>query len=112
MLPNPPGHADTLAVIGEVGNDFIGVRIADERAHGHVQFDVVRACAVTVGTVSFFAVFGLVFFHETVFHQRVHVFVRYGKHAAAASAVAAVRPAARYEFFAPEAGCAVAAASA
>ena len=105
-------HADALAVIGQIGNDFVRVCITDERAHGHVQFDVVRACAVAVGAVPFFAVFGLVFFNETVFHQRVHVFVRHGKHAAAASAVAAVRPAARYEFFAPEAGCAVAAASA
>ena len=76
-----------------------------------MQFNVVRACAVAVGAVSFFAVFGLVAFHKAVFYQRVHVFIGNGKHAAAAPAIAAIRSAAWHKFFTAKTGCAVAPAS-
>ena len=75
-----------------------------------MQLDIVGAGAVAVGAVAFFAVFGLIAFYKTVFHQRVYVFAGHGEHAAAAPAVAAVGAAARNVFFAAEADCAVAAA--
>ena len=105
-------HAHALPVVGEIGNDFIGVHIANQRANGHAQFNVVRACAVAIGAMPFFAVFGLIAFHKAVFHQRVYIFIGNGKHAAAASAIAAIGPAARHEFLTAETGCAVAPASA
>ena len=103
------GQAHALAVGGEVGHGFFGVDIAYQRAHGHVQFDVVGTFAVAVAAVAFFAVFGLVALHETVFHQGVDVFVGHGPHAAAFAAVAAVGAAAGHEFFTAEAHGTVAA---
>ena len=50
------GEADALAVISEVGNDFVGVEVADEGTDGHFEDDVVRTRAVAVGAVAFFAV--------------------------------------------------------
>ena len=100
-----------VAVPREVGHDFAGVGIADQCAHRHLQLDIVGTGAVAVGAVASFAVFGLVAFDKTVFHQRVGVFVGHRKHAAAAPAVAAVGAAARHEFFAAETDRAVAAAS-
>ena len=105
-------HAHALPVVGEIGNDFIGVHIANQRANGHAQFNVVCACAVAIGAMPFFAIFGLIAFHKAVFHQRVHIFIGNGKHAAAASAIAAIGPAAWHKFFTTETGCAVASASA
>ena len=69
------GEADTLTVVSEVGDDFVGVEVADKGADGHFEDDVVRPCAVAVGAVAFFAVFGLVAFDEAVFDEGVGVFV-------------------------------------
>ena len=104
------GQAHALAVMGKIGHDFIGVGIANQRAHRHMQLDVVRTLAVAVGTVAFFAVFGLVALYKTVFHQCVDVFIGQRKHTAATPAVAAIRAAARHKFFAPKAHRAIAAA--
>ena len=104
-------QAHALAVVGEVGQDFFGVGVADQRAHRHAQFDVVGTGAIAVGAVAFLAVFGLVAFHKTVFHQGVDVFVGHGKHAAAFAAVAAIGAAARNKFFAAETHGTIAAAS-
>ena len=101
------GEADALSVISEVGDDFISVEVADKGADGHFEDDVVRPCAVAVGAVAFFAVFGLVAFDEAVFDEGVGVFVGFCPDAATFAAVAAVRAAARYEFFAAETGCAI-----
>ena len=84
--------ADALAVISEVSNDFVSVEVADKGADGHFEDDVVRPCAVAVGAVAFFAVFGLVAFDEAVFDEGVGVFVGFCPNAAAFAAVAAVRP--------------------
>ena len=101
------GEADTLTVVSEIGDDFVGVEVADEGADGHFEDDVVRPCAVAVGTVTFFAVFGLVAFDEAVFDEGVGIFVGFCPDAATFAAVAAVGTAARYEFFAAETGCAI-----
>ena len=92
------GEADALAVISEVGNDFVCIEVADKGADGHFEDDVVRTCAVAVGAMTFFAVFGLVAFDEAVFDEGVGVFVGFCPDAAAFATVAAVRTAARYEF--------------
>ena len=101
------GEADALAVVSEVGNDFVCIEVADKGADGHFEDDVVRTCAIAVGAVAFFAVFGLVAFDEAVFDEGVGVFIGFCPNAAAFATVAAVRAASGYEFFAAETGCAI-----
>jgi len=84
------GEADALAMVGEIGDDFVGVEVADKGADGHFEDDVVRTCAVTVGAVAFFAVFGLVAFDEAVFDEGVGVFLNFGNLLPASDGLSAV----------------------
>ena len=102
------GEADALAVVGEVGDDFVGVKVADEGADGHFEDDVVCTCTVAVGARGLFSpFFGLVAFDEAVFDEGVGVFVGFCPNAAAFATIATVGAAAGYEFFAAETGCAI-----
>ena len=101
------GNVCGLAVAGQVGDDLAGLQVADGGAHRHAQRDVFGRRAVAVRATALFAVTGAVDALEAVFDQGVDIAVRNGMDAAAVAAVAAVRPAARDEFLAPERGDAV-----
>src|SRR5690554_3943253 len=78
-------------------------------AHRHSQGDVGRSGAVLVGAAAVFAIFAPMQTGVAEVDQCIDVAVGYSVNAAAASAVAAVRAALRYEFFAAKAGRAIAA---
>ena len=91
-----------LAVAGEVGDELAGVGIGDHRPDRHAQHDVVRATTVLVGTAAVLAALRAMDARVAVVDQGVDVAVGNRIDAAAASAVAAVRTAARYVLLAPE----------
>ncbi len=96
-----------LAVGGQVGERFTGLDIAYHGADRKTQSDVVRGLAVAVGAATFFAVARAMNAGKAILDQGIDVAIGHGKNAAAATAIAAVRAAARNEFLAPETGDAV-----
>ena len=91
-----------LLVDVEVGQNFAGVEVGDDRADRHAQDDVVAAGAVAVGAAAVFTALADEFAGVAVVDQRVDVAVGYNVDAAATAAVAAVRAAHRDVFFAAE----------
>ena len=71
-------HQRLLPVRGEIGDEFAGVGVGDDRADRHAQDDVVRAAAVLVGTVAVLAVLRAMNARVAVFDQRVDVAIRDG----------------------------------
>ena len=113
-LPEPPAPPcakhDLLVVLGQVGDQFAGIHVADDRADRHAQRDIVAALAVAIRSAPVFAVARQVLLRVTVVDQRVDVAVgdrvRYRP-----AAVAAVRPAERDEFLAAHRRTAIASVS-
>src|SRR5258706_5986742 len=101
------GQDGALAVRREVGEQR--AVLLDEGAHRHAQHYVLAAAPVLVGAAADVAVLSAVDAREAVVDQGVDIAVRDRPDAAATAAVAARRPAARHELFAPERGAAVAA---
>ena len=99
----------TLAVLGQVRQSLAGVGIDDHRADRHPQFDVLACRPVAVGAATALAVGRLVPPRIAVVDQRVDVAVGDCPDAAAAPAVASVRPALRDELLATKRSAAVAA---
>jgi hypothetical protein len=91
-----------LLVHGKIGDEFAGIGVRDHRADGHAQDDVVRAPAVLVGAVAVLAVLRAMNARIAVFDERVDVAIRERDDAAAATAIAAVGPAARHVLLAAE----------
>ena len=106
------GQHGLLAVVGQVGDQFAGHLVDNDRADRHAQDDVVRALAVAIGATATFAMPGDVLLDEAVVDQRVDILVGNSDHAAATTAVATVRATLGHELFAPHAGGAVAAPAA
>ena len=100
------------AVFSEVGNRFARIRVADDRAYGHAQDDVLAARAVAVCAATVFARGSEELSRVLIVDERIDVAVSLSPHGAAAAAVAAVRAALRNELLAAEARGAVAALAA
>jgi hypothetical protein len=81
-----------LAVLRQVGDQLAAVLVAHQRSDRHAQLHVGAGAAVAVRGHAAYAVFGAVDAREAVVDQGVHVAVGARPHAAAAPAVAAVRP--------------------
>ncbi|SPC11355.1 membrane hypothetical protein [Cupriavidus taiwanensis] len=105
----PFGQAHALAVLGQVGDDFAGVHVGDQRAHRHAQGDVFTGGAIAVGAAAVLAVPGHMLLGVAEVDQRIDIAVRHGEHAAAPAAVATIRAAEGHKLFAPERGAAIAA---
>ncbi len=103
------GEQRRLAVRGEIGDQFAGLRVGDHGAHRHAQDDVVGAASVLIGAAAVLAALGAMDAREAVVDQRVDVAVGDRIDAAAAAAVAAVGAAARHIFLAAKRDRAVAA---
>src|SRR5690606_39188073 len=88
-----------------------GFGVADDGAHGHAQQDIGGRRAVLVGAAPVLAVLGSMKPRVAKIDQCVDVAVGNGVDAAAPAAVAAVGAALGNEFFAAEAGDAIAAIS-
>src|SRR5207247_1571470 len=104
-----PREQCDLLVHGEVGDHFSGLRVRDHRAGRHAQYDVICALPVALGTAPSLAVPRAVNAREAILDEGIDVSIGDRIDAAAAAAVPAVRPSARYVLFAPEAHDAVAA---
>src|SRR3546814_10547212 len=87
---------------------FARLGIENCRSHGNPQDDVRRPGSVLVGSASIFTVFRPVQASVAVVDQCIDVTVGHRMDAAAATAIAAVRAALGYEFFAAKACRAVA----
>src|SRR5690554_6385604 len=104
-----PREECLFAILVEIDNQLARFRISDDGAHRHAQGDVFAALAVTIRAATVFAPLGGKMTCEAKIDQRVEVAVSDYIDAPAAAAVAAVRTAERYELFASERRCAVAA---
>jgi hypothetical protein len=96
-------------VLGEIRDGCAGIGIGDHGADRHRERDVVGAFAIAIGALAVLTVLRAVDASEAVFDQRVQIAIGLRINAAAATAVAAARPAARHVFLAPESGDPVAA---
>ncbi len=103
------GDEGPLAVGIQVGQDRAAVQVLDDRADRHAQLHVRAGAAVAVGTAAVLPPFGPEQPRVAEIDQGVEVAVRDGPDAAAAAAVAAVRPAPGNEFLPAEGHGAVAA---
>src|SRR5437773_8071131 len=104
-----PREQCDLLVHGEVGDHFSGLPVRDHRTGRHAQYNVIGALPVALGTAPALAVPRAVNAREAILDEGIDVSVGDRIDAAAAAAVPAVRPSARYVLFAPEAHDAVAA---
>jgi len=101
------GQHRCLVVGGQVRQNVAGLDVGHHGADGKAQDDVFRRRAIAVRSATLFAVARAMDAGIAIFDQRIDVAIGYGKDAAAAAAVAAVRSAARDELLAPEARAAV-----
>ncbi len=106
-LASPREQCDLL-VRGQVGDRFSGFRVRDHGTGGHAQYDVIGTFPAALGTAPVLAVPRVVNAREAIFDEGIDVSVGHRIDAAAAAAVPAVGPSARYVLFAPEAHDAVA----
>ena len=97
-----------LAMLGEIDDEFARFLVADDRAHGYAQLDVVAAFSVAIGAAAIFTVLGAVNAGVAIVDQGVDIAIGDGVNATAAAAVAAIRPAERDELLAPHTGGTVA----
>ena len=93
----------------QVGDQLARLGILDHGADGHAQHDIFRATTVLVGAAAVLAALRAMDARIAIVDQRVDVAIGDGVDAAAASAVAAVGPAARDVLLAAERCDAVAA---
>ena len=98
------GDQRLLLVRGQVRDQFAGLGVGDDRAHGNAQHDVLRALAVLVRAAPVLAAPGAVDARIAVIDERVDVAVGHCVNAAAVATVAAVRAAAGHELLPPEMG--------
>jgi len=103
------GDQHFLAVFVEVGDQFLGLEVADHRADRKAQRDVLAALAVAVSAAAVLAALGAEAAGVAVVDQGVEVAVGHRIDAAAASAVAAAGAALGNELLAAEGGGTVAA---
>jgi len=100
---------DALAGRGEVGDGFAGVFVVGDGAYRHEQSHVVAGVAGAIRPFPVAAAVGFEFAVVAIAQQRVVVWIGFKLDAAAASAIAAGRSAARNIFFAAECDAAIAA---
>src|SRR5690606_21966323 len=105
------GKRHSLAVMIEVEQLFASVGVGNGGANRHTQYDVFAGSAVLVRATAVFAIFGLMLSGIPEINQCIDIAVGDGVYASPAPAVATVRSAFGYEFFAPKAGSAIAAFS-
>ena len=98
-----------LAVLVEVGDEFVGLEVLDHRADREAQRDVVAALAVAFAAAAVFAAFGAEAARVAVVDQGVDVAVGDRVHTAATPAVAAAGAALGDVLLAAEGGHAIAA---
>jgi len=101
------GDHHHLAGLEQLVQDFAGFGIGQDRAHGHLQHDVVGGGTEHVGAHAVFAALGFMATRETVIDQRVEVRIRERIHMPAATAVTTVGPAEFLVLFVPERDAAV-----
>ena len=97
------GQDDLLAVLEQLGDDLLGLGVADDRAHRHAQHHVLASGAELVRAATGLAIARLVAAGVAEIDQRVQVAVAQRVDMAAAAAVAAIGAAKGNELLAPEA---------
>ncbi|KAG1364579.1 hypothetical protein G6F61_013821 [Rhizopus arrhizus] len=103
------GHQQAVVVLGQVADDFIGGDVDDHGADRHGDGQVFTALAIGLAAHAVLAALRLEDAVMAEVDQGVQVFVGADVHAAARTAVAAVRAAERNELLATEANASVAA---
>ena len=97
-----------LAVFNQIGDDGTCVAVSNDRSDRHMENNVIRSLAVTIGTTTVFTVFGAVHLGIVIIDQGIHVIVGNDPYTPAFPAIAAVRAAKWFEFFAVERSDAIA----
>ena len=100
---------DALRVAREVRDDLSGVLLTHNRTLRDLEDNILAVCAVAAALAALLTVLRAELISVSVIKQRVHGLVDLENHASAAAAVAAVRPAVRHKFLAPERDVAVSA---
>ncbi len=103
------GHQQAITMLGQVADDFIGGHVDDHGADRHGDDHVFATLAIGLAAHAVLAALRLEDAVMAEVDQGVQVFVGADPHAAARTAVAAVRAAERNELLATEANAAVAA---
>src|SRR5690606_4174001 len=88
---------------------LVGIGVEDDRTYGYTQDNVVGASAILILAASVLAIFGAMQAGVTIVDECIDIAVGHGKNAAAATAVAAVRPSLGNELLAAKAGHAISA---
>ena len=101
------GQAHRLAVRGQVGHHLAAIDVGEHGAHRHADDEVFAALAVALCAAPVLAFLRLEDAGEAKFDQGIDVAVGHRDHAAAATAVAAIRPALGNVFLAAERSAAV-----
>mgnify|MGYP000109019671 CR=1 FL=1 len=81
---------------------FVGIRVTDDGAEWHWDFDILAARPTAIGLLAVFAIGRPIATVEAEIRQRIQSAVRDGVDAATVAAIAAIGAAERNEFFAPE----------
>jgi hypothetical protein len=95
----------------QVGQHFIGLIVENDGADWKGYDNILSGPSGAIGGATLATDFCFIVFLIPEVEKRGHARRRFKHDIAAVSAVAAVRPSARDEFFAPKTACAVAAAS-
>ena len=77
-------------MLGEVGDDLLGIEVVEHRADRHAQDDIVATGAILVGAAAVFTALADEFAGVAVVDQGIDVAVGDGIDAAAAAAIAAI----------------------
>lgn len=103
------GHQQTIAVLGQVADDFIGLHVHHHGADRHHDDAVFAALAVGLTAHAILATLRLEGALMAEVDQRVDVLVGHDPHASATAAIATIRPTERDELLAAKADTAIAA---
>jgi hypothetical protein len=88
-----------LTMLSQVGNDRAIIVVNHECANGHTEINVICALAVAISATAILAMLCTVQFCETIVDQRIDITISDSENTSAFTAITAIGPAKRTEFF-------------